>query len=485
VATSAILPIHINSGKSIAQTLRLRTGYAMQDGKTDDGRLVKSYACDPLTVDAEFLLSKREYEYHTGRNQGDRNILCYHVRQSFKPGEITPEEALDAGYELALRWTKSRHSFIVCVHIDRAHIHSAIVFNSTTLDCKGKYNNFKNSSFALRRLSDIICAERGLSVIKNPKPSKGRDYGEWLGDDKPLPFNEIIKRKIDEILPTCATFEAFIAALRQAGFEVNDNRKHITVKVPGQTKPWRLNTLKGDYTEQAIRERIAGTRTVSSGSAGSGRKTAKTDKEKRPAVNSKTGFSLLIDIQEKLRQGKGEGYRSWATTFNLKEAAKTLIFLQESGVGSYADLEKKAAETSAEFAALSERISAADKRLANIAELQKHISNYSRTRETYKAYRDAGYSKKFHAEHNDAILLHQGAKRHFDSLNLSKLPTINTLKQEYAKLLAEKKKCYSGYREAKENMRRYAVAKANADSILGTPKRNINEVKPREQSHEI
>jgi hypothetical protein len=479
------LPIHINKGKSIAQTLMLRTDYAIDPDKTDGGRLVTSYGCDHRTADVEFLLSKREYLYQTGRDQGDKNILAYHVRQSFKPGEITPEEALDAGYELAMRWTRGKHAFIVAVHVDKEHVHSAIVYNSTTLDCTRKFRNFKNSSFALRRLSDIICAERGLSVIKEPKQSKGRSYGKWLGDEKPMPFKETIRQKIDEILPGCDTFEAFLAALRQAGYEVGDKRKHITVKAPGQTKPWRLNTLEGDYTEQAIRERIAGTRTVSSGSAGGGREAAKDNTKQRAIADSKTDFSLLIDIQEKLRQGKGEVYRSWATTFNLKEAAKTLIFLQESGVGSYTDLEKKAAETSAAFAKQSEKISAADKRLADISELQKHISNYSQTRDIYKAYRDAGYSKKFRAEHEETILLHQAAKRHFDKLALAKLPTINTLKQEYAKLLAEKKSLYSGYREAKENMRRYATAKLNADSILGTPKVRTGEVKSRRQDHEI
>ena len=152
---------------------------------------------------------------------------------------------------------------------------------------------------------------------------------------------------------------------------------------------------------------------------------------------------------------------------------------------SYADLEKKAAETSAVFYELSEKINAAGKRMGDIVELQKNISNYSRTKEIYIAYRDAGYSKKFRAEHEEAILLHQAAKRHFDSLGLTKLPTIKTLKQEYARLLAEKKTNYAGLREAKENMRRFAAAKANADAILGTPKTKAHEVKPRERNSDL
>ena len=156
------------------------------------GELVAGYACDPRTVDEEFLLAKREYDYITGRDQGDRNVLAYHTRQSFKPGEITPQEALEAGYELAMRFTKGNHAFVIGVHTDHKHINCHIVFNSTALDCTRIFKNFWGSSFAVRRLSDLICVEHGLSVIENPKPSPGRDYAKWLGDGKPLPHKEIL-----------------------------------------------------------------------------------------------------------------------------------------------------------------------------------------------------------------------------------------------------------------------------------------------------
>ncbi len=180
MAATWIKPLHVNKGKTIAQTLADRTDYAENPDKTQGGNLVRGFACDPHTADEEFLLSKKEYEHITGRDQGRRNILAYHIRQAFKPGEITPEAALEAGYELAARFTKNKHAYIVAVHTDKKHIHCHIVFNSTSLDCTRKFRNFWGSSFAIRRLSDLICMERGLSVIENPKPSKGRDYGDWL-----------------------------------------------------------------------------------------------------------------------------------------------------------------------------------------------------------------------------------------------------------------------------------------------------------------
>jgi hypothetical protein len=232
MAATWIKPLHVNQGTNIAPTLADRTDYAENPDKTISGELVAGYACDPRTADEEFLLSKKEYEHITGRDQGRRNILAYHIRQAFKPGEITPEEALEAGYELAARFAKNKHAYIVAVHTDKKHIHCHIVFNSTSLDCTRKFKNFWGSSFAIRRLSDHICMERGLSVIENPKPSKGRDYGDWLGADKPVPWQEQIRKKIDEVLPGCADFESFVSALNTAGFMVKDNRKHISVCAP-------------------------------------------------------------------------------------------------------------------------------------------------------------------------------------------------------------------------------------------------------------
>lgn len=232
-----------------------------------------------------------------------------------------------------MRFTRGKHAFIVAIHTDRQHIHSAIVFNSTTLDCRGKFNNFKDSSFAIRRLSDMICAERGLSVIENPKPSKGKTYGDWLGDDKEPSWKEKLCRKIDEVLLSCASFEDFIAAMKSAGYKVRDNRKHISLCAPGQKKPTRLKSLGADYTEEAIRERLGMTRVVASSGAGGGQ----------------VRVNLLIDIQAKIREGKGPGYEHWARIFNLKQAAKTLLFLKDNGIDSYDDLLKKSAAASADY----------------------------------------------------------------------------------------------------------------------------------------
>ena len=205
LATTTLLQRHANEGESIAEAIRDCLDYGKNPEKTEAGKYISFYECDPATVAAEFLLAKASYKATTGREQKKgSDVLCYQMRQSFYPREITPEEANRVSYELAMRWTKCSHAFIVTTHTDKQHIHSHIYYNSTTLDCTRKFRNFWGSSFALRRLSDRLCLENGLSIVENPKPrSKGkfRNYGEWqTGQKKPLTYQDILRVAIDTAL---------------------------------------------------------------------------------------------------------------------------------------------------------------------------------------------------------------------------------------------------------------------------------------------
>ena len=227
---------HANEGESIAEAIRDCLDYGKNPEKTEDGKYISSYECDPATVAAEFLLAKASYKAMTGREQKKgSDVLCYQIRQSFYPGEITPEEANRISYELAMRWTKGRHAFIVTTHTDKQHIHSHIYYNSTTLDCTRKFRNFWGSSFALRRLSDRLCLENGLSIVENPKPrSKGkfRNYGEWqAGQKKPLTYQDRLRAAIDTVLAKRpADFPAFLSLMEQAGYEVKQRRGAISFR---------------------------------------------------------------------------------------------------------------------------------------------------------------------------------------------------------------------------------------------------------------
>ena len=466
MATTRIIPLHIGKGRSLAKALKDVVDYMENPLKTDDGELISSYECAPESVDAEFFLAKSRYSSLTGRDQGERDIIAYHTRQSFRPGEVTPEEANAIGYELAMRFTKGRHAFIVCTHTDRAHIHNHVLWNSTSLDEKRKFRNFIGSAFALRRVSDHLCVEHGLSIVKDPKPSRGNNYSKWLGDDRQPSFQERLRLAVDAALEQKpATFEGFLSLMRAAGYMISTDRKHITFLAPGQKKPSRLDTLRGDYTEAAVQERIAGRRVVSSG----GRDAETVIAARRPG--------LLIDIQSKIQQGKGAGYERWAQVFNLKQAAQTLIYLQEHGLDSYAALREKAATATSRHNDLSVRVRALDAELKANAELQKHIVNYSKTRDTFAAYRKSGRSNKFRAEHEPDIILHEAAKKAFDNLGYgrdNRLPTVKMLRAAYAPALEEKKKANAEYRTAKAEMRELLLVKENVDRLLGTRERDRN-----------
>lgn len=450
MATTRLIPMHQNKGKTVSQCLTDRTEYAKNPDKTEDGHLISAYECDPATVDAEFLAAKRIYADRTGRSQRS-DVIAYQVRQSFRPGEVTPEEANKIGYEFAMRWTKGKHAFIVATHVDKVHIHNHIIYNSTTLDCTKKFRNFLGSTNAVRKLSDTICMEHRLSVILNPKPSRGH-YGKWLGEQKQPTISDRLRQVIDATLKQKPKdFEHFLMLMESAGYEVKRGA-HIAFKGAGQQRFIRLRSLGEGYSESELREVIAGKKLHIP--------------HKTAAARSDKQINLLVDIQTKLQAGKGPGYERWAKTFNLKQMAHTLNYLTENNLLSYDALSEKATEASSRFHALSAQIKAAEKRMVEIAVLRTHIINYSKTRDVYVAYRKAGYSKKFYEEHTTDLLLHKAAKQAFDALDEKNVPTVKSLNAEYAELLSAKKKAFTEYTTARAEMREVLTVKANAENIL-------------------
>lgn len=458
MAISDLLPRKAVGSKTRRQTLNDRLKYDQKEEKTKDGELVTSYMCCPETAAEEFEMSKLIYETSTGRSQPQgRDIIAYRIIQSFKPGEITPEEANKLGYELAMKFTKGKHQFIVSTHVDKAHIHNHVEFNSTNLECDGKFNNYKNSSFALRKLNDQICREHGYSVIENPKAEKERHhsaprYQEMAAAKRGRSFKERLRRTIDRVLPESGDFEEFLSRMRAEGYEIRRRGKSLEFRAPGQEKFTRSFRLGEEYTEEALKERI-------------GKACVRTEtKAKRKAATR--NVNLLVDIQAKMQAGKGKGYERWAKVFNLKEAAKTLNFLVDNGVTDYGELEARADAAGEKFDSLSVRIKQLEGRMAENAQLKMHIINYSKTREVYKEYKKSRHKKEYLAGHADEIAKHEAAKAAFDALNGKPIPKVVQLSEEYAALLAEKKKCYEEYKAARKEMIDYQTAKQNIQQIL-------------------
>lgn len=304
-------------------------------------------------------------------------------------------------------------------------------------------------------MNDKLCLEHGLSIVENPKPSRDH-YGTWMGSQKQPSHQEQLRWAIDAALEEKPKdFEELLKKLEAAGIEVNQERKNLRFRVQGQQNYTRCNTLKGDYTEQAIQERIEGTRTV---------KPRRTFSQK-PAPK----VGLLVDIEAAVRAGKGPGYERWAKVFNLKQLSLAVIYLKEHDDMSYEDLQEKVAAATASFNTLSAQIKELESRMTANGELQKQIVNYAKTRAVYVEYRKAGYSKKFRSEHEADILLHQAAKKYFDSIGITKLPSVKSLREEYAGLLEQKRKAYAAYKQVRSDMKELHNIKANVDYLLDVP----------------
>lgn len=441
--------MHINKGMTLAQCLAERISYAKNPEKTRGTELVSSYACDPKTVDSEFSLSKRQYKIFTGKEELNE-VIAYQVRQSFKPGEVTPEEANQIGYEFATRFLKGNHAFIVCTHVDKQHIHNHIVWNSTTLDCRRKFRDFLGSGRAVARLSDLVCIEHQLSVIKNPQRG-GTSYHKWHGFKAKASHREQLRMAIDHALDQHPTdFENFLAFLKEACV-LTDEDGEITLKRNGWKNEIRMSSLGVGYSEEDIRAIIKGTKSHTP--------------KKRWADLDDSRPKGIIDIQAKLAAGKGEGYRRWATVENLKRLAKTKLYMDENNL-SYEEMSDRKIILTAKEQELAMTVSQAQSRLAEINVLKTHIVNYYKTRDVYIQYRKSGYSRKFLAEHEPEITIHRSAKKAFDELNIKKIPSVKELQIEFSSLLSEKKEAYAALSRTRDELRDLSIHKANYEELL-------------------
>ena len=351
-----------------------------------------------------------------------------------------------------MRFTKGKHAFVVATHTDRKHIHNHVIFNSTALDGTRKFRDFFFSALAVQRLSDLICLEHQLSVIEK-KPYRERQKSVLY------PPKESNRDRLCGIIDTILAektgdYETFLQKLEQQGYEVKRG-KHTAVKGKGQKRFIRFRTLGTGYSEDEIKAVLEG-------------KAKHQPYQKKQAKEQP--FQLLVDIQEKMAEGKSVGYKKWATKFNLKEMSKTLLFLQEQKISSAEELRERAAEATERYHAMGDSIKAAETRMTEIAVLRTHIVNYARTRPVYDAYRKAGYSKRFLEAHREEITLHKAAKAAFDEAGLKKLPKAKDLSIEYAELLKKKKEAYPDYRKARDEMQELMKAQKNVEMFFAEEK---------------
>ena len=427
--------------KPVKSTLSKALDYIENPDKTDGKMLVSSFGCSYETADIEF-----GYTLSQARDKG--NNLAFHLIQSFAPGEVDYEKAHEIGRQLADAVTKGQHEYVLTTHIDKGHVHNHIIFCAVNFVDHHKYNSNKRSYYGIRNMSDKLCRENGLSVVVPGKGSKGKSYAEYQAEKTGTSWKGKLKTALDALIPQVSSFEELLQRLQAAGYEIKPG-KYVSCRAPGQERFTRLKTLGADYTEEAIRERIAGRRT----------KAAKAPREQR-------GVSLLIDIENSIKAAQSKGYEQWAKIHNLKQAAKTMNFLTEHKIEQYADLVSRIEEMAAESEQAADALKNAEKRLADMAVLIKNVSTYQKTKPVYDAYRKARNREKYRAGQEQAIILHEAAARSLKAAGIAKLPNLAALQSEYEALQAQKEALYADYGKLKKKVREYDIIKQNIDSIL-------------------
>ena len=468
MAATCIISIHINKGKTARQCIGDRLNYIMNPKKTDGGILVSTYACSPETAADEFMLFRQEYQQNTGRTQ-ENEVIGYHVRQAFKPDEITPEDANEIGKELASRMTDGQFAYVVATHIDKHHIHNHIIICSTDLEGQHKYRDVKQSAKDLAQISDSLCREHSLSVIQNPQ-DKTVSYEKWQGNQRKFTHRDELRMIIDAALRMQPDgFDALMRLLEDIGCLIKRGAQ-ISIKPPEGERFIRLDTLGPEYDEASLRRTLA-------------RDHVHIPKIPRGDFNG-SQVKRLIGIEAKLRAGRGKGYQVWAERNNIDAKAQMIIFLKDHHISSVEELNDQIQELTDQQKELKASIREKQNRMKEINQQRQAIRDYSRTKEVYIQYRESGWSVKFYQDHRQEIEDHKNAQAVYSSLD-GKIPTLKELTAEYDGLKERKENDQAVLNELKPKLSDLKHIRYNYDVLERDSAPNSNQhVKPKDYHYD-
>ena len=438
----------------IKSTLKAAIDYICNPEKTDGKLLVSSYGCAAETADIEFSWTRRhaiDKGTHLGR----------HLIQAFEPGEVTPEEAHEIGMQLAKEILGGKYEFVLTTHIDKNHIHNHLIFNAVSFTDYKHYHSNKRSYHYIRRTSDRICREHGLSVII-PGKDKGKSYIEHQAAQAGTSYKAALKKAIDRLIPGSADFEDLLLRLQREGYEIKRG-KYVSCRAPGQERFTRMKTLGVDYTEETIASRIAG-----------GSRPSRRPKQRDGRI------SLLIDIQNNLKAQQSAGFAHWAKLNNLKQAARTMNFLTEHGITSYAELESRLAAVTGRRDTAHASLKETEARIAELSLVMKHAGTYRRLKPLYDRYRHSKDKEKFLRGHESGIIIFEAAARELKKLGAVPLPSAESMEKELSELTTKKDMLLAGYRAARSEAQEYETIRQNVDALLSAP-----EKQEQQRKHEL
>ena len=431
--------------KAIRGTLSKAIAYILNPEKTDEKLLVSSYGCASETAAREFEWTRKIAEQ---KGMNPVRIIARHVIQSFEIGEVTPELAHEIGKQFADEILGGKYEYVLTTHIDKDHVHNHLIFNAVDFVDYHAYKSYKRIYYDMREVSDRLCKENGLSVIP-PSQNKGMDYKEYTEAKRGTSWKQKLKQTIDRLVITAKDYDDFLRLMQEAGYEIKTG-KYISFRAEGQERFTRSKTIGENYTEERIKERIAG------------RTPRRSRKQTTP-----NGISLIGDIQERIRLIDSKGYEYKAKLTILKEAARTLNYLTEKNLLQYADLEKKVEDVHSSYDRTGKELKGVEARLREIQPLIKNISNYQRLKPVYDAFQKAKDKPGFKAKHEAELVIFEAARSTLLAMQGDeKLPSMKTLQAEQQRLLEEQQRLYDERAKLKKEVKQIETIKSNVDTFL-------------------
>ena len=431
--------------KAIRGTLSKAIAYILNPEKTDEKLLVSSYGCASETAAREFEWTRRIAEQ---KGMNPVRIIARHVIQSFEIGEVTPELAHEIGKQFADEILGGKYEYVLTTHIDKDHVHNHLIFNAVDFVDYHAYKSYKRIYYDMREVSDRLCKENGLSVIP-PSQNKGMGYKEYTEAKRGTSWKQKLKQTIDRLVITAKDYDDFLRLMQEAGYEIKTG-KYISFRAEGQERFTRSKTIGENYTEERIKERIAG------------RTPRRSQRQTVPK-----GISLIGDIQERIRLIDSKGYEHKAKLTILKEAARTLNYLTENNLLQYADLEKKVEDVHSSYDRTGKELKVVEARLREVQPLIKNISNYQRLKPVYDAFQKAKDKPGFKAKHEAELVIFEAARSTLLAMqDDEKLPSLKTLQAEQQRLLEEQQRLYDERAKLKKEARMIDTMKANVDIFL-------------------
>ena len=431
--------------KAIRGTLSKAIAYILNPEKTDEKLLVSSYGCASETAAREFEWTRKIAEQ---KGMNPVRIIARHVIQSFEIGEVTPELAHEIGKQFADEILGGKYEYVLTTHIDKDHVHNHLIFNAVDFVDYHAYKSYKRIYYDMREVSDRLCKENGLSVIP-PSQNKGMGYKEYTEAKRGTSWKQKLKQTIDRLVITAKDYDDFLRLMQEAGYEIKTG-KYISFRAEGQERFTRSKTIGENYTEERIKERIAG----------------RTPRRSQRQTTPK-GISLIGDIQERIRLIDSKGYEHKAKLTILKEAARTLNYLTENNLLQYADLEKKVEDVHSSYDRIGKELKGVEARLREVQPLIKNISNYQRLKPVYDAFQKAKDKPGFKAKHEAELVIFEAARSTLLAMQGDeKLPSLKTLKAEQAQLFEEQERLYAERNRLKKEAKQIETIKSNVDTFL-------------------